>query len=41
MVSVFKTEIDRFLIGKVMVMGKRRENGVEKHISHDRMVEQT
>ena len=34
--SVFKTEIDRFLINKgIGVMGKRQENGDEKNISHD------
>ena len=38
--NVFKTEIDRFLRGS-KVMGKRQENGVEKLISQDRMVEQT
>ena len=34
--SVFKTEIDRFLIDKgSRVMGKRQENEDEKNISHD------
>ena len=34
--SVFKTEIDRFLIGKgIKDYGEKRENGVEKLISHD------
>jgi len=42
--SVFKTEIDRFLINKGIrgVMGKRQENGGdEKNISRDRMAERT
>jgi len=40
--SVFKTEIDRFLINKgIRGYGKRQENGDEKNISHDRMAERT